>query len=94
VTFDRHLSAKPYHPGETISIPKDCCPTPDYDAVVMELKFTDRFPGWMHDLVRVFNLSPVSFPKYIHCSDAIVDRDRHAKSVANGRAGGRVGMLR
>ena len=93
VTFDRYLSAKPYHCGETLSIPHDCCPTPDYDAVVMELKFTDRFPGWMHDLVRVFNLNPVSFPKYIHCSDAIIDRDRHSQRVVNGRAGGRVGML-
>ena len=27
--------------------------------MILELKFTDRFPFWMHDLVREFNLQAV-----------------------------------
>jgi hypothetical protein len=101
VTFDRGLAATAYRPGETISIPEDCIPARDHDAVILELKFTDRFPRWMHDLVRVFNLNPVSFPKYIHCADAVMRRDKHpsrfATSHAGGRAshaGGKIGDLR
>jgi hypothetical protein len=35
------------------------------DEVVLELKFTGRFPAWMGDLVRVFNLKQCSAAKYV-----------------------------
>jgi hypothetical protein len=35
------------------------------DEVVLELKFTGRFPSWMGDLVRVFNLKQCSAAKYV-----------------------------
>jgi hypothetical protein len=34
------------------------------DLVILELKFTGRFPGWFKDLVRVFNLKQGSASKY------------------------------
>jgi SPX domain protein involved in polyphosphate accumulation len=33
--------------------------------VILELKFTDRFPDWMRDLVREFHLVQVSAAKYV-----------------------------
>jgi hypothetical protein len=35
------------------------------DQVVLELKFTGRFPNWMHELVQVFGLEPCSAAKYV-----------------------------
>jgi hypothetical protein len=34
------------------------------DAVVLELKFTDRFPNWFRDLVQRFNLRQCGAAKY------------------------------
>jgi hypothetical protein len=33
--------------------------------IVLELKFTDRFPDWFRDLVRVFNLTQCGAAKYV-----------------------------
>ncbi len=35
------------------------------DEVVLELKFTDRFPNWMRELVQVFGLKQCSAAKYV-----------------------------
>jgi hypothetical protein len=35
------------------------------DDVVLELKFTGRFPNWMSELVQVFGLEPCSAAKYV-----------------------------
>ena len=73
VTFDRCLIARPYH--NSIVMPQDVLEWPrlDYhnrelivDPVVLELKFTDRFPYWMHDLVATFNLQRGACPKYVN----------------------------
>lgn len=70
-TFDRRLSARAYEPGMDVAIPADCLPTTDYDRVIFELKFTDRFPVWMQELAEVFDLQAISFPKYIQCADSL-----------------------
>ncbi len=70
-TFDRHLSAHPYRPGERIAIPTDGIDVVDDSLVVFELKFTNRFPSWMQELVRVFDLGAVSFPKYVNCERSL-----------------------
>ncbi len=44
------------------------------DEVVLELKFTGRFPNWMSDLVRVFGLKQGSAAKYCDGIDRIKDR--------------------
>lgn len=41
------------------------------DTVVLELKFTGRFPLWMRDLVRVFGLKQRSAAKYCDGLDCI-----------------------
>ena len=40
-------------------------------CVILELKFTDRFARWMHDMVRTFNLERCSVPKYVRGIDAV-----------------------
>lgn len=35
------------------------------DQVILELKFTDRFPEWMHELVQAFGLRQSSAAKYV-----------------------------
>jgi hypothetical protein len=34
------------------------------DLVILELKFTTRFPGWFEELVSAFNLMQFSASKY------------------------------
>ena len=70
VTFDRKLVAGKYQPDQPFRIlPPDI--SPSVGGVILELKFTDRFPRWMHDLVRTFNLERTSVPKYNTCVDAL-----------------------
>ena len=35
------------------------------DSVVLEIKFTGRFPVWLADMVRIFNLRQTSAAKYV-----------------------------
>jgi hypothetical protein len=35
------------------------------DGAILEIKFTERFPGWVQDLVRLFGLSQRAVPKYV-----------------------------
>ena len=70
VTFDRDLRGGLYRPNSDLEIPKHGT-RPKVGGVVLELKFTDRFPGWMHELVQVFNLQRTSVPKYVMCVDSL-----------------------
>ena len=70
VTFDRDLVAGNHRVGDPLLIlPPDI--SPRVGGVILELKFTDRFPRWMHDLVQVFQLERTSVPKYNTCVDAL-----------------------
>jgi hypothetical protein len=69
VTFDRELYGGYYSNGDPLMIPKKQNKI-SMPGVILELKFTDRFPGWMGDLVRVFNLERTSVPKYVDCIEA------------------------
>jgi hypothetical protein len=70
VTFDRRITGQPFRrrhglhspDGETPIVPR---------GVVLELKYNGRAPRWMHDLVTSFDLARQSFPKYVHCVDAL-----------------------
>ncbi|MCC5807077.1 MAG: polyphosphate polymerase domain-containing protein [Opitutales bacterium] len=64
VTFDRNVTTSPenayrFDPGhrDPVSV--------FGSAVVLELKFTGRFPGWMVDMVRIFGLRQCSAAKYV-----------------------------
>jgi len=38
-------------------------------GVILELKFDDRFPVWMRELVQSFDLYRTRMGKYVHCMD-------------------------
>jgi hypothetical protein len=79
VTFDRQVAATPYDAttlvdgelGRLVAPQRGVSPPPDqppyhlpYDGVVLELKFEERAPAWMCDLVRIFNLQRRAMCKY------------------------------
>ncbi len=66
VTFDRNLRAGPYRGSIDIS-ELERWAKPEIQGIVLELKFTDRFPEWMHTLAESFNLQRTSMPKYVEC---------------------------
>ena len=70
VTFDRQLQGGSYESETPLKLPPFLTDAGS-DLVILELKFTDRFPGWMAELVRSFNLQSISVPKYIDCVDAL-----------------------
>ncbi|MCA9150173.1 MAG: polyphosphate polymerase domain-containing protein [Planctomycetales bacterium] len=74
VTFDRQIEGGVYTPGTDLAIPIDSA-RPKMEGVVLELKFTDRFPNWMERLAEDFNLQRTSVPKYVKCVDALRERD-------------------
>ncbi|MCA9262826.1 MAG: polyphosphate polymerase domain-containing protein [Planctomycetales bacterium] len=70
VTFDRDLYGGFYYPGEELYCPADGV-RPTVGGIVLELKFTDRFPTWMHELVQIFQLERTSVPKYCLCVESM-----------------------
>jgi hypothetical protein len=66
VTFDRELRAGRFHNELSVDDLEtwDC---PKMGGVVLELKFTDRFPEWMLMLVQHFDLTRTGFAKYVKC---------------------------
>jgi len=70
VTFDRQLMGTPYVQGSPLSLPAEG-ERPDPGGAILELKFTDRFPGWMRELVQAFDLQRTSVPKYVLCIDKL-----------------------
>ncbi len=64
VTMDRRVSSEPEYEFRLKTEQQD--PLLVFgDDVVLELKFTDRFPNWMRELVRVFGLRQRSAGKYV-----------------------------
>jgi hypothetical protein len=67
LTFDRDVQSG--HFDEHLRINRlDDRFQPRVDGVILELKFTDRFPFWMHELVREFNLKRCPMAKYVTCA--------------------------
>lgn len=64
VTMDRDVRSSPEPTTRFVTEMDD----PVYafeNKVILELKFTGRFPDWFRDLVRVFNLTQESAAKYV-----------------------------
>ena len=63
VTFDRNVRIEPHFrlTAETAMRQPTLVYSPE---VVLELKFTNRFPNWFNDLVQRFNLTQSSAAKY------------------------------
>lgn len=78
VTVDRQLSVLPTRS------PLLCLQHSDFqavpvDGVVLELKFTERSPGWLTETVRALGLRRRSFSKYATCVAALAPR--HGRSA-------------
>jgi hypothetical protein len=67
VTFDRESNAARFRGS---LFPRDFKET-NFPAVILELKFTERFPTWMRELVHCFDLVRTNMAKYIHCTDQL-----------------------
>jgi hypothetical protein len=74
VTFDRKLVATAYQ-GELIIGDFIAGIKPHVAGVVLELKFTNRFPNWMRDMVHIFNLRRESMAKYVTCVNKLAPRE-------------------
>jgi hypothetical protein len=71
VTFDRGIKTSPFNLRDNRLEVPTCAKPANVPLVVLELKFTDRFPGWMRLLVDDFNLQKTSVPKYVESVDAL-----------------------
>lgn len=63
VTFDRDLRAKQFDPARGLVLDLDPV-VPADPGVIVEMKYVDRFPMWMQNLIRTFGLERQSVPKY------------------------------
>lgn len=86
VTFDTHLKTVPFAGEFQVSGRTDWA-YPELPGIVLELKFTERFPVWMRNMVRVFNLQRGSMPKYVECVQTLGVRAPHDRILLSG--GGR-----
>ncbi len=62
VTFDRHVRIEPW--SEPVPRVEMCRAAPVFPLAVLEIKFTNRFPNWMEELVCQFDLMRGSASKY------------------------------
>ncbi len=83
VTFDRHIAATRYDPAEGLRCPREGVPT-KVEGTVLEVKFTDRFPAWMAEMVQTFSLYRRSVPKYVECMRVIQFPSGYRPSVEMG----------
>ncbi len=86
VTFDRHVRAVTRFDQALITRmekPFVCTPpgNASNDLVILELKFSDRFPDWYRDLVQTFNLRQSGAAKYQEGSLLYAGRDLAAADV-------------
>jgi hypothetical protein len=63
VTFDRNVLSEP-RPEAVFSTEMTNPSRPFGDRVILELKFTDRFPDWLRNLVERFGLMQCGAAKY------------------------------
>jgi hypothetical protein len=72
LTFDRVLEGAPYEKDRTFRLERTTrWVRPPLPFVVLELKFTDRFPNWMRQMVQTFNLFRTCMAKYVSCQVAM-----------------------
>ena len=70
VTFDRQLIGGLFDRSTTL-VPPVQGKVPNVGGVILELKFTDRFPPWLQEVVETFSLERRSVPKYNMCIHAL-----------------------
>lgn len=86
ITFDRHVRVVTRFNGSLTTQMDDpfvCtgdCADPE-DVVILELKFTDRFPNWYRELVRRFDLMQSGAAKFCEGTFMYAGRDLPAREV-------------
>jgi hypothetical protein len=70
LTFDRHIRAEPFFLPQAVVDMKQ--PVRVFaEFVVLELKFTTRFPNWFRELAQRFNLMQFSSAKYCEAVEVL-----------------------
>lgn len=76
ITMDREVRTEPVFTAQLSTEMKN--PTYVFGRhVILELKFTNRFPDWFKELVRVFNLMQCGAAKYVDGLTLIRDKNEH-----------------
>jgi hypothetical protein len=70
VTFDRRVHGVSYWGDGSLEM-RARRVYPPIPGVILEIKFTDRFPVWMREMARHFNLDRQSMAKYVACMAAL-----------------------
>jgi len=69
--------------NEQLSLADGRWTTTPVDGVIVEIKFTERFPWWIQDFIRTFGLHQRAVPKYIWSVDhMMMDGRESALTVA------------
>jgi SPX domain protein involved in polyphosphate accumulation len=64
ITFDRQLDFRTVNAPEVTTDGADWHNVP-MNFVVLEIKFTDRYPFWLTDMVKMFDLKQTAMSKYV-----------------------------
>jgi hypothetical protein len=54
-------------------------------SIILELKFADRYPVWMRELSRSWDLYRVAMCKYLHCTEQMSQTSRLSQGVSHER---------
>lgn len=71
VTFDRRIQGARYG-GELFPASRQNWANAAVGGVVLEIKFTNRFPNWTAEMVRAFDLERCSVAKYVLCHQELL----------------------
>ncbi len=80
VTLDREVHAE-LEPTARLAT-RSVCPKKIYQPVILELKFTNRFPDWFNDLVRTFGVMQCGVAKYVGGVDRLGGPEQVARGLA------------
>lgn len=58
--------------------------TTPVQGAIIEIKFTERFPAWISDLVRTFGFKQQAVPKYVMSVDQLLHASRESTSSLGG----------
>ncbi len=64
ITFDRKLAYRSTNKPELHVLGNGWREVP-MDFVVLEIKFTDKYPLWLNDMIKIFDLKQTSMSKYV-----------------------------
>lgn len=64
ITFDRKLSFQTVN-SPVLKVGGSNWWSVPMDFVVLEIKFTERYPAWLSEMVKIFDLKQTSMSKYV-----------------------------